>query len=98
MSGDFCLSHKPRKLLDPYVRMKLFSSAKYNQKKYTEDKESILEYYNSKGYRDAVIVSDTLYYNKKKQLDIDIKVDEGHKYYFGNISVGKEIQNIPIRC
>lgn len=75
-----------KEVLDPYVRMKLLSSAKYNLKKYTEDKESILSYYNSKGYRDAVIVSDTLYYNKKKQLDIDIKVEEGHKYYFGNIS------------
>ena len=44
------------------------------------------DYYNSQGYRDAVIVSDTLFYNSKKQLNIAIKVDEGVKYYFGNIT------------
>jgi outer membrane protein insertion porin family len=71
--------------LDPYFRFKLFSSAKFNDKKYTEDKVKILEYYNSLGYRDAVILADTLYYNNKGNLNVDIKVEEGHKYYFGNI-------------
>lgn len=72
-----------KELLDPYVRLKL-SSAKFNEKKYTEDKEKIVEYYNSLGYRDAAIVSDTQYYNSKGNLNINIKVNEGHKYYFGN--------------
>src|SRR5450432_2762070 len=75
-----------KEFLDPYFRFKLFSSAKFNAKKYADDKEKILDYYNSQGYRDAVIVSDTLFYNSKKQLNISIKVDEGRKYYFGNIS------------
>src|SRR6195952_5121942 len=74
-----------KEFLDPYFRFKLFSSAKFNAKKYGEDKEKILDYYNSQGYRDAVIVSDTLMYNSKHQLNIAIKVDEGQKYYFGNI-------------
>jgi len=74
-----------RELLDPYVRLKL-SSAKFNEKKYQEDKEKILNYYNSLGYRDAAIVSDTQYYNSKGNLNIKIKVNEGHKYYFGNIT------------
>jgi outer membrane protein insertion porin family len=76
---------KTKEVLDPYFRFKLFSSAKFNAKKYAEDKEKILDYYNSQGYRDAVIVSDTLFYNSKKQLNIAIKVDEGRKYYFGNV-------------
>ena len=74
-----------KELLDPYVRLKL-SSAKFNEKKYQEDKEKILNYYNSLGYRDAAIVSDTQYYNSKGNLNIKIKVNEGHKYYFGNIT------------
>lgn len=74
-----------KELLDPYVRLKL-SSAKFNEKKYQEDKEKILDYYNSLGYRDAAIVSDTQYYNSKGDLNIKIKVSEGHKYYFGNIA------------
>jgi outer membrane protein insertion porin family len=75
-----------KQFLDPYFRFKLFSSAKFNEKKYEADKEKILDYYNSMGYRDAVIVSDTLFYNSKKQLNISIKVDEGKKYYFGNVT------------
>ncbi|HEV3252027.1 MAG TPA: POTRA domain-containing protein, partial [Puia sp.] len=75
-----------KEFLDPYFRFKLFSSAKFNAKKYATDKEKILDYYNSLGYRDATIVADTQYYNKKGQMNIDIKVDEGRKYYFGNIT------------
>ena len=75
---------KTKELLDPYVRIKL-SSAKFNEKKFEEDKEKILEYYNSLGHRDAAIEKDTLYYNSKGNLNIDIKVSEGRKYYFGDI-------------
>ena len=74
---------KTKELLDPYFRLK-FSSAKFNEKKYSDDKEKLLEYYNSIGYRDASISADTQYYTKKGNLNIDIKVDEGRKYYFGN--------------
>ncbi len=83
--NGFLTFSKTKKVLDPYIRLKL-SSAKFDQKKYTEDKESLLEYYNSLGYRDASIEKDTVYHNAKGDLNIDIKVNEGHKYYFGNIS------------
>ncbi len=73
-----------RKVIEPYFRFKL-SGAKFNQKKFLEDKESILDYYNSLGYRDAQIVADTSYFNESGNMNIDIKVDEGRKYYFGNI-------------
>lgn len=76
---------KTGNFLDPYFRFKLFSSAKYNETKYLEDKEKVLEYYNSLGYRDAAIIEDTMYYTKKGNLNIDLKVDEGRRYYFGNI-------------
>jgi outer membrane protein insertion porin family len=77
---------KTREYLDPYFRFKLFSSAKFNETKYSEDKEKMLAYYNSLGYRDAIIVADTQYYTKKGNLNVDLKVQEGRKYYFGNIS------------
>lgn len=77
---------KTKRVLDPYIRMNLFSSAKFSEKKYEEDKEKLLGYYNSLGFRDANIVKDTQYYNSKGNMNIDIKVDEGHKYYFGNIT------------
>ena len=77
---------KTRDFLDPYFRFKLFSSAKYNEKKYEEDKEKVLEFYNSLGYRDATIVADTLITNSRGNLNVHLKVDEGRKYYFGNIA------------
>jgi outer membrane protein insertion porin family len=43
---------KTKKVLDPYIRLKL-TGAKFDEKKYVDDKENILAYYNSLGYRDA---------------------------------------------
>ncbi len=83
--NGFLSFSKTKELLDPYIRLKL-SSAKFNEKKFEEDKEKILDYYNSLGFRDAVIEKDTLYYNPQGNLNIDIKVSEGRKYYFGDIA------------
>jgi outer membrane protein insertion porin family len=80
----FLTLSKTKKVLDPYARIK-FSSAKFDEKKYTEDKESLLEFYNTLGYRDAVIENDTVYATGNGNLNIDIKVNEGRRYYFGNI-------------
>jgi outer membrane protein insertion porin family len=77
---------KTRDVLDPYFRFKLFSSAKFNEKKYQEDKDKILAYYNSLGFRDATIEKDTLYYNKSGNLNVALKVNEGRRYYFGNVA------------
>ncbi len=84
--GPLSLS-KTKKLLDPYFRFKLFSGAKFDQIKYEEDKEKLLDYYNSQGFRDAVILEDTSITIKKTgNLNLDLKVDEGRRYYFGNIA------------
>ncbi len=75
--------------IDPYFRPKFFNGSKFNERKYIEDKDRVLEYYNSQGFRDAQIVADTQFYSRdslKGHLNIDIKVSEGHKYYFGNIT------------
>lgn len=82
----FLTYSKTKRLVDPYIRLKLLTSAKFDEKKYEEDKEKIIDYYNSLGNRDAIIVRDTQYFNKKGNIDIDIKVEEGSKYYFGNIT------------
>ncbi|MDD2793930.1 MAG: POTRA domain-containing protein [Sediminibacterium sp.] len=81
----FLTFSKTKRVLNPYVRIKL-SSAKFDEKKYLEDKESLLDYYNTLGYRDAVIEKDTVYSVGKGLLNIDIKMNEGRKYYFGNIA------------
>lgn len=72
--------------LDPYFRFKLFASAKFNEAKYNEDKEKVVGLYNSNGYRDAVIVRDTTYKSQSGNLNIDMQIREGRKYYFGDIT------------
>ncbi|MEP7251162.1 MAG: POTRA domain-containing protein [Ginsengibacter sp.] len=84
-TNGYLIPSQTKELLDPYVRFKFLSSAKFNDKKYLEDKQKILDYYNSLGFRDAVIVNDTTY-NDAGNLDVAIKVNEGHHYYFGNIA------------
>jgi len=77
---------KTKDVIDPYFRFKLFTSAKFNQQKYDEDREKVLDYYNAEGYRDAVIEDHKEIPNSKGDLDIHIKVNEGRKYYFGDIA------------
>lgn len=76
---------KTKDVLDPYFRFKLFSSAKYNPKKYEEDKEKLLDYYNAQGFRDASIAADTAVTNRDGNLDLHIKMNEGKRYHFGDI-------------
>ncbi len=82
----FLTYSKTKKVLDPYVRFKFFASAKYNEQKHEEDLEKLLEYYNAEGYRDAVIIESRKVPNAKGNLNISIKVNEGKRYYFGNIA------------
>ena len=81
----FLIPSKTKKVLDPYIRLKL-ASAKFDGVKYTADKENILNYYNTLGFRDAIIEKDTVYHTLKGDLNIDIRMNEGRRYYFGNIS------------
>ncbi len=71
--------------LDPYVKL-TFSSSKFNQTKFEDDKQSMIAYYNTLGYRDAAIAADTIYPVDNGNINIDIKIKEGHKYYFGDIT------------
>lgn len=76
---------KTRDFLNPYARFTGFSGNKYNESKYQEDKEHVLDYYNSLGFRDASILGDTIMYDANNNVNLFLKVSEGRKYYFGNI-------------
>ncbi|MFZ1528554.1 MAG: POTRA domain-containing protein [Ferruginibacter sp.] len=76
---------RTKEYLDPYIRIKL-GGGKFSEKKYTEDKEKIVNYYNAQGFRDALILADTQVQNTKGNLDLHLKLSEGRKYYFGNIT------------
>jgi outer membrane protein insertion porin family len=66
--------------------LRVLKASKFVQAKYKTDLEKVIAAYKEKGYRDARILSDTVTYNKDKNaLAIKINVEEGNKYYFGNI-------------
>lgn len=83
--NGFLIPSETKQFLDPYIRLKFLSSSKFNEKKYSEDKGKILDYYNSLGFRDAAILDDTTYL-EPGGLNVAIKLKEGEKYYFGDIS------------
>ena len=63
----------------------LFRTKKFVEDNYEADKKRILEIYHELGYRDAEIVWDSVYRHDDKSVNIDIKIDEGTKYYIRNI-------------
>lgn len=66
--------------------IRIFKASKFIKDKYKKDLENVIDAYKEKGFRDARILSDTVVYNKEKNaLAVKIKVEEGNKYYFGNI-------------
>lgn len=63
-----------------------FKSSKFIRDKYKEDLIAVVDKYKEKGYRDARIVSDTISFDKENnKLAIKINIEEGKKYYFGDI-------------
>ena len=66
--------------------MNFFSSKKFNESEYENDKRAMISAFNEAGYRDARIVKDTMYYVEPGRLQIDFEIDEGKKYYFRDIT------------
>ena len=64
----------------------ILKPSKFILEKYDEDKESLVNYYRSLGFRDAQIVSDSVWRNPKNQYEINVKLNEGKKYYIGDVN------------
>ena len=62
-----------------------FSSKKFNESEYENDKRAMISKFNEAGYRDARIVKDTMYYVEPGRLQIDFDIDEGKQYFFRDI-------------
>ena len=91
--SDFKLARSMKKTKSNKI-YNFFSSKKYNEKEYPNDKKLLVEAFKEAGYRDARIVSDSLYIvdivkksgKVKKRMNIDINVEEGKKYYFRDVT------------
>lgn len=72
--------------------LNIFKGTKLNESDYEADKELLIDFYNSKGYRNATVVRDSIYPINDRRLGIDIEVSEGNKYYIRNVSwVGNSV-------
>ncbi|WHT40270.1 POTRA domain-containing protein [Myroides sp. mNGS23_01] len=77
---------KDTKKRSPFNPMRIFKPSKFIQSKYEEDLTRLVDKYKEKGYRDARIIADTTAYNPKtNRMAINIDVEEGNKYYIGDI-------------
>jgi len=87
--GNDALKTKKLKKLLKKTKQKnpfhIFKPSKYREKEYNEDLERLISKYQEKGYRDAQIVSDSISWNDDNTINLDITLNEGNKYYFGDI-------------
>ena len=88
-SGNEAVSDKVLRKAMKNTKIKgkaIFKASKLKKKEYREDLRAIVTKYNTLGYRDARVVSDTVYSVSDELVQIDITVEEGKKYYFGDIT------------
>lgn len=70
----------------------ILKGAKFNEANFEDDKELLVDFYNSKGYRNANVVSDSMYVINDKRIGLVLNVEEGNKFFFRNISwVGNSV-------
>ncbi|WP_431163245.1 BamA/OMP85 family outer membrane protein [Flagellimonas beolgyonensis] len=96
--GNEKLSNKRlRKSLKKTKKKKFYrfwKKSKYIAEDYKEDLSNLVDTYAERGYRDARVISDTFIKVNENNIDLKIKVEEGNKYYFGNIDfVGNTVYN-----
>jgi len=72
--------------LNKSFRLTILKSSKFVPDVFEDDKALLIERYNKLGYRDAKIIGDSIYRKKDNTMAIDIRIDEGSKYYFRNIN------------
>ena len=63
---------------------RFWKKSKFIEDDYQTDLTSIIDFYKEKGYRDARIISDSVITNDNL-IKLNIDINEGKKYYFGDI-------------
>ena len=65
---------------------RFWKKSKYIPDDYEEDKETLIDFFKERGYRDARILQDSVIVNSDNTLSLEFEVEEGKKYYFGDIN------------
>ena len=63
----------------------IFKSSKFKADEYKEDKNLLLDFYNSRGYRNATILSDSIYKISDNRIGIHLNLTEGEKFYIRDV-------------
>ncbi len=86
--GNEALSDRRlRRLLKNTKRKKAFlKKSKFDEKQFEEDQKNIIDHYVKIGFSDAEIVSDSVWRDKDGQVNLQLTIDEGTQYKFGNIT------------
>ena len=84
--SDAKLKRTMKKTNEKKSLWKIFSQKKFVQNDYEADKQLIIDKYNEKGYRDAIIVSDSVVPYDEKSVDVYLTVNEGKRYYISDIT------------
>lgn len=89
IEGNEALSDKKvvKLLKDTKSKKRILAKSRFIDEKFQDDKQHIIEKYQSLGYRDIEIVSDSVYRFDEKSLNILIRISEGKKYYFRDIKM-----------
>ncbi|WP_410520397.1 outer membrane protein assembly factor [Duncaniella muris] len=66
--------------------LNLFRQKKFVETDYKDDLNRIIQKYNEKGYRDAVILSDSVVPYDEKTVDVYINLDEGKRYFVNDVT------------
>lgn len=75
-----------KKMKDTAEKKRFFKKSQYIRDKYLDDKIKLEQYYNTQGFRDARITSDSVWRNGKGEIMIAMTIEEGRKYYFRDIT------------
>jgi outer membrane protein insertion porin family len=72
--------------MSEHLKINIFKSGKFVKSDFETDKQFLIDFYKSKGYRDVAIVSDSIYTYNASSMNIKMRLETGNKYYFRNIS------------
>ena len=78
--GVFKKTHEAGKLST------FLKSKKFTDERYSTDKKNLIEKYNELGFRDAIILEDSVWNADENHVNVFVKVDEGQRYYLRNIT------------
>ena len=81
---DFVLKRKLKNTKAKFTG-RFWKKSKFIIDDFKEDKENLISFFKEKGYRDARIISDTIITNEDSSLSINLNLEEGNRYYFGDI-------------